>query len=266
MNSNPDFNLAEAPVHDPFLEQTFYKNASIGAATFLGGPLGGGILIRRNLINFGKAKEGNIALVVSIIFMLLLVAIFIFIPAHIIEKIPTFLLPMVYTGAITLWTKRNHGDALDVHEAAGGNFYSGWKAAGIGLLALVVFFACLAPSILIENQRSERYVELNTSLVAQEDKAAKIPQPYTNETTAVFLKETGIPAWEKNLKTVEEMDKIDGLSKEFIDRNLFLTKFYKLKLRIYKLLLKASEENTTKYDEEMRMLNEEITVLSKSSQ
>ncbi len=63
-----------------------YSQKAIGLATYFGGPLAAGILIRRNYINLKKEKLGLNALIVSAIATCLLFAGLFSIPEYIIAE------------------------------------------------------------------------------------------------------------------------------------------------------------------------------------
>jgi len=75
----------------------FYSQGAIAMATFFGGPLAAGILIRENYKKFNDAKNGNRALIIGIISTILLFGFIFLIPESIIEKIPSPVIPAVYT-------------------------------------------------------------------------------------------------------------------------------------------------------------------------
>ncbi|MEL7004222.1 MAG: hypothetical protein AAFN93_15995, partial [Bacteroidota bacterium] len=118
-----------------------YSQRSIWVATYLGGPLAAGILIRRNFVNLGKEQKGKIALFIGVIATLLLFVGIFSIPEHIIDKVPNFLIPAIYTMIVHLIVQQTQGQDLKQHELNKGEFYSGWKAAGIGIFGLVIILA-----------------------------------------------------------------------------------------------------------------------------
>ena len=52
----------------------FYSQRAITIATYLGGPLAAGYLVRQNFINLGKKDYGKYALIIGIVLTLLIIA------------------------------------------------------------------------------------------------------------------------------------------------------------------------------------------------
>ena len=76
--------------------------------------------------------------------------------------------------------------------------------------------------------------------------------------TADFISDTGIPAWQKNLQILDELDSIEGLYKEFKDQNQVLREIYELRIESYQLIRKAITENTNSYDLQIEEINKKI--------
>ena len=89
-----------------------YSQRAIGIATYFGGPLAAGILIRKNFINLNKERQGLNALIIGIISTFILFAGIFSIPENIIDKIPNALIPLVYTGIIYLIVEAIQGKDL----------------------------------------------------------------------------------------------------------------------------------------------------------
>ena len=91
------------------MEEKFklYSQNAIALATYLGGPLAAGILIRKNSLNLGREKEGSIALIVGVFTTILLFWGIFQIPDLIIDKIPNSLIPAIYTGIIYLIVEKH---------------------------------------------------------------------------------------------------------------------------------------------------------------
>ena len=115
-----------------YLNKIFYGKGSIFLATLIGGPVGGGILIRRNFIHFGKPNRGTIAIGVTLAMMLML-----FHP--VLEDVSGPILVVSYISILLLWFLRFQGHALRIHEEAGGAFFRcGKQRAGVLLAGLLL--------------------------------------------------------------------------------------------------------------------------------
>ncbi|MFT6908979.1 MAG: hypothetical protein ACJAS1_005686 [Oleiphilaceae bacterium] len=245
-----------------------YSQRAVSIATYIGGPLAGGILIRRNFINLGRVESGKRALFISLISTILLFTGIFLIPEQIIEKVPNMIIPLVYTAIITLIAGRLQGDQLKRHDEQGGQFYSLWKSTGIGtlnmLLILVVFlgFVYLSPNNFDAAGYDNRVSVLNTN----EQEARKLFIQFDNASVQEvdnFISDIGIPAWEQNLNILNEMDSFEDLPIELVNQNLLLRKYYKLMIESYRLILKATVENTNKYDQKIYAINSKINEVTK---
>lgn len=99
-----------------------YSKKAIGIATFIGGPLAAGYMMRQNYINLNNFRDGNRALTIGIVTTILLFAALFALPEEIMNKIPNYILPAIYTGIVYLIVERLQGFALNQHEEAGRNF------------------------------------------------------------------------------------------------------------------------------------------------
>ena len=115
----------------------FYSQKAIGIATFIGGPLAAGYLIRENYKVLDQTEKGNNALIISIIATIALFVLIFSIPENIIEKVPKVIIPAIYTGAIVFWVEQTFGAIFKQHEEHKYNFFSRWRAAGIGFISLL---------------------------------------------------------------------------------------------------------------------------------
>lgn len=115
-----------------------YSLAEITFASYFGGPLVAGILARQNYIHIGKEKSGNWALIIGIVStILILIGIFL-LPEHIIGKIPSPLIPAIYTLIIYFLVKELQGKEIENHKKNNGEFYSMWNVLGISVICAVI--------------------------------------------------------------------------------------------------------------------------------
>ncbi|MFT7158343.1 MAG: hypothetical protein ACI8Q1_003374 [Parvicella sp.] len=78
----------------------FYSQTAIGMATFIGGPIAAGYLIRENYLSLDQPDKGKKSLIIGIISTVLLFTGIFIIPESIMDKVPNQILPAVYTGII----------------------------------------------------------------------------------------------------------------------------------------------------------------------
>ena len=155
---------AESSNKEEYDEQfKLYSLWSIVAATFLGGPLAAGILIRKNSLNLGyRDQEGLICLIVGIIATLLIIIL----P---LEKVSIpVLIPLVYAGITYLIVKKMHGQILETHKEEGNQFYSHGKVVGIALICGVITIAGIFSYYYFTDQDSN-FGNNNPKLVLQND-------------------------------------------------------------------------------------------------
>lgn len=240
-----------------------YSQKAIGLATFFGGPLAAGILIRQNFINLGKEEHGKQALFIGIVSTILLFAGLFAIPDSIIDKVPSSVVPAVYTGIILMIVELVQGHDLRVHTSGNGDFYSAWNAVGIGLVCLVILLAGIFGYAYFEDPgfEAEQYDKAMMEFQKNEEEALVLYELLEDgkETLAIdFIQETGIDLWNKNLAILYELDQLDGLTQEFIDQNQILREYCELRIESYQLIGRALYEKTSAYDKQLGELLRKI--------
>ncbi|MBN1255177.1 MAG: hypothetical protein JXA50_07895 [Deltaproteobacteria bacterium] len=240
-----------------------YSQKSIAIATYLGGPLAAGVLIRRNFINLGNEDHGKNALVIGIISTILLFPALFLIPEHIIDKIPNYVIPAIYTGIIYLIVDRLQGKELKKHKENKGQFYSSWKATGIGAIYMLIIIAGIFGYVFFspDNLNTAKYDNGIAEFQKNEEKALELfalLETADGQQATDFILATGIPIWQKNLQILDELDNIEGLYKELKDQNQVLREYCKLRIESYQLIGKAIKENTNLYDSQIEEINQKI--------
>lgn len=120
-----------------------YSQKAIAIATFFGGFLAAGILIRRNFVNMEKERLGLNALFIGILTTVLLFIGVLQLPENVIDVIPGFLISAIYTFIVFLIVRYTQGVRLKQHKEENLPFYSAWRAAGVGLLCSILISAAL---------------------------------------------------------------------------------------------------------------------------
>lgn len=126
-----------------------YSQKAIGIATFFGGPLAAGYLVKKNYQSLGQESLGKKAFIIGIVSTLLLFAGVFSIPEHILDKIPNALIPAIYTGIIYLIVERLQGQDLKEPLENGRAFHSAWKAAGVGAISMLILLIFIATTAFI---------------------------------------------------------------------------------------------------------------------
>jgi MFS superfamily sulfate permease-like transporter len=119
-------------------EKKLYTKGWVFFGSFLGGPLAGCYLVSKNFETLGQKNLAKKTLIVGIITTIILFGSILFIPEAVLSKIPSSVIPLVYTMAIYQYLVFKQGAAIEEHLKNGGLKHSGWKVAGIGLLSLVI--------------------------------------------------------------------------------------------------------------------------------
>ncbi|WP_397362459.1 hypothetical protein [Olleya sp. R77988] len=233
---------------------------AISGATFLGEPLAAGYLISENFNALNKPDEGRKSLIIGIITTIVLFGGIFLIPQNIIEKLPRVLIPSIYTAIIWAIVEWKQGDDLKIHKENENSFFSGWRAAGVGFISLLIIgiglfgYAYLEsnnPAYKIYDTKIEQFSKNETeSLTFYDNISTK------NNTTLISeLDNLVIPKWKQNVDIIKELNTVDGLSSDLLNQNKTLLKYSELRLETFLLIKKAISEDTDKYDKQIEMLN-----------
>jgi len=246
----------------------FYSQQAISIATYIGGPLAAGYLVKKNYETLEQPDNGRKALFIGIISTILLFAGVFSIPEPIIDKIPRVLIPLIYTGIIYWIVDRLHGKILKLHKESGGEFYSAWKAAGVGSIALLILVAGVALVAFIagdllstqSNFDSATYDKEIAKFVDNENKALAVFNVMETQTPEYLIKElnNGVVLWKENSKIAEGLNKIENLPKDLYDQNINLLKYCDLRIKHSEIIIKAITEDTDRYVPEVEQIWSEI--------
>jgi hypothetical protein len=125
------YDPSQSPVR---LDVALYTSRHVALATFLGTPLGGAVLMALNESRIGRAGAAIKTLLAGLVATGFLLTLGLVLPPN----IPTF--PIAIGSVVVMSSIAKARQAADVaqHFAAGGKHGSGWAAAGIGILSLLV--------------------------------------------------------------------------------------------------------------------------------
>lgn len=241
-----------------------YSQREIGIATFFGGPLAAGILIRQNYINLNKDKQGLYALIIGILSMVLIFVGIFSIPDNIFEKIPNSIFPFIYTGIIYLIVEKLQGFEIKRHKENGGEFYSGWKAAGVGTVSMIVLaagiFGYVYASSIDDNFDTALYDKGIEKFIENEAKSILVFNVIETADDNYLLKEfsKGVVLWTENYSIIENISTIENLPDVLVVQNEKLLKYSNLRISQFELFVKSITENTDKYSQELKNLDTNI--------
>jgi len=251
-------------------EKTFhlYSQRVISIATYFGGPLAAGILARQNFINLGKKQLGKNALIIGILSTILLFVGIFSVPDHIMDKIPNAVIPLVYTGIIYLILEKFQGSELKEHKENNRPFYSAWKATGIGAVCMLILlggifgYAFLSPDDFDTKKYDNGIAKFNKN----EEKALllfSIIETNNPDKIIEHIDNVGLPAWQENLKLLDDLDNIEGLYDQLKNQNEILRQYSKLRIEAFELIKKSVKEDSNKYGREIEELNRQIDEILK---
>ncbi len=240
-----------------------YSSKAISGATFLGGPLAAGYLIGENFKAIDKPTEGRYSLIIGIISTIILFGGIFMIPENIIDKIPQQLIPIIYTGIIWGIVEWKQGDILKSHKEHNNSFFSGWRAAGIGFISLLILgFGIFSYAFLsTDNELYEKYDAKLAQFSKNENETLIFYDNLNTGTNYSLLKELDektIPKWKENIKIINKTNQFEGLPSELIKQNEILLKYSKLRVQAFELFRKAIKEDTDRYAQQLEQIHMQI--------
>ncbi|WP_405572055.1 hypothetical protein [Winogradskyella sp. Asnod2-B02-A] len=246
----------------------FYSQKSIGLATFIGGPLAAGYLIKENYKALNQGEKGRTALIISIIATLIVFGSLYMIPESIMSKIPNMIIPAIYTGIIYLIVDKIHGTILNNHDLNNYPFYSGWRAAGIGVISLIILVAIIFATIfLIPDEVYDTYDAEMEQFTKNEEASLAFYDHINTEENETLLNEIdniAIPKWKENIEIIKRTNSIEGLPLELVNQNKKLLKYSELRLEAFTLFKNLIIHETDNYNTELNRVHNEIDVVIES--
>ncbi len=248
--------------------QTIYSQKGISIATFFGGPIAAGYLVRHNFLVLGKDREGLLAMIIGIILTVALIIPFFFLPAEVVDKIPAQLIPLIDSIIIYALVEAVQGKELKKYQEAGLPFRSSWRASGIGFLWGLVLVGVFTIYFFIPTElTSQADAEINQKLeqiLENEEKALMFyqldPDATPRDELLRVVKDEGIRYWNQNLQLIQEIQEYE-LSESF---DVYIKKVFiytRQRQEIYILMMKSIGEDTDEYDEEIEQRHKSVLVL-----
>lgn len=240
-----------------------YSSKAISGATFLGGPLAAGYLIGENFKAIDKPIEGRNSLIIGIISTIILFGGVFMIPENIIDKIPRQLIPIIYTVIIWGIVEWKQGDVLKAHEENNNSFFSGWRAAGIGFISLLILVIGIFGFVFLSKD-NELYDKYDTELAQfskNENETLVFYDNLNTETNYSLLKELDekmIPKWKENIEIINKTNQFENLPSELIKQNEILLKYSELRIQAFELFRKAIKEDTDAYAQQLEKIHVQI--------
>lgn len=251
------------------LEKKLYSNKAISIATYFGGPIAAGFLIKKNYNAFEQKENGKKAFFISIIATLLIFTLIYLIPDQILDKIPNALIPIIYTGLIYLIVEKIQGQRIKEHKEMGGKFHSAWKATGIGAIFMIFIMFLIFGIAFISGDFSEPNFNVSTydkeisNFVENENKSIAVFNVINSAERSYLIKEfkKGIKLWEENKNIIYRINNIENLPTELLEQNKKLLKYCDLRIKHNTIIVKAISEDTDKYNSEIGRIEMEINLI-----
>ena len=250
------------------ITRKLYSEKAIMIATFFGGPVVAGYMMGENYKALNEEKLGVRSFVTGLLFSILMYAALFTLPDTILDSIPSVFIPAAYTFIVALIFHKYQKAAVLKHKENGGKFYSGWKAAGIGGLFLIVqiaviflFVYLVVPDFQVNTY--DRGIEQFAKNETEALKAYDILQTGTKKQILFHLRENGIDLWQENLDILDNLDKIEGLPDELREQDALLRRYCNLRIVSYRILEKMVLEQTDKFAPKLDSLQNEIDLVLK---
>jgi hypothetical protein len=122
-------------------KKVIYTERAISGSTMLGGPLAAAYLIACNFRELGKDDQARNTWIIGVLLTLIIIPTFVLMPDSFLPEPIARSLHFVWAIVAYLVVKRFQQNDIEAYLLAGGQKGSWWKAAGIGLIAMLVVVA-----------------------------------------------------------------------------------------------------------------------------
>lgn len=242
-----------------------YSEKQISIATFIGGPIAAGILLRKNYLNLERPKAAFNALFLGI-FATIIIYIGLFIlPDNIVDKMPNVLIPLIYTGIISIIVNKSMGIQILNHRKNGMIFFSYWNSFGVAIIALVINVAFIFSIVYFSpaDFDSKTYNSEIDTFTKNENNALlvfdKLQSPNQKELIPEFT--SSLELWKKNKEISLNIRSIDNLPAELLEKSIFLESYTDLRIKQFSLIIKALEDDQVDYSEQLINVANQIELL-----
>lgn len=266
--NTPQENTPQEPIVQKDLTQSvqFYSTGAIGMATFLGGPLIGGYLIRENYRILQEEKKGKQALLWGIATTILVFGGLLLLPASVLDRLPSYVLPAIFAGVASWIVEVKQGAILRQHKEQNRAFYSNWKAAGLALIAaLIQVVLIFVTAFFLPNDPAYETYQTQLDVFTQNEQKTLVfyDDLYTkpNRVLLYELEEIALPLWKENLQLINQTAQLENLPKELREHNDKLRTYSELRIEAFELFKRALSEDTDQYDSEIQVIHEKIDQL-----
>lgn len=241
----------------------FYSQRAIGIATFFGGPLAACYLVRENYLVLNKPDEAKKALLYGLLATVAVLGFILLTPEDVMEKIPNQIFPLIYTAVIYYVVESTQGETLKLHEKFGNEFISGWKAALVGFIAMLIFLSVIFGYAFLfdKDENLELYDAKMEVFSKNETESLEFYKYISIEDKGKLINRLDnevIPKWNQNIEIVKQVMTIKEMPTEVVEQNKILLEYSELRLEAFKILKKAISEETNIYDKELDVIHSKM--------
>jgi hypothetical protein len=127
-----------------------YSRSAVQLGTFLGSPIVAGYLIAENYKLLGEPGKITKVWIYAIASTVVIFAIFFLMPS--LGQSANYLVPIIYSGIASSIVHHFQGKQINKHIESGGEMYSVWRAALVGLIGLAGSTIILIIILLLTNK------------------------------------------------------------------------------------------------------------------
>lgn len=254
-----------------------YSNREITIATFFGGPLAAGYLMKKNFQVMGDFEKADKSLLIGIISTIIIFGSILSLSDSVINHIPKPLIPGIYTAIISWIVNKLQGPYIKEYKENGGLYYSGWKAAGVGAVTMLILIAAIAivaffvgdiVNVVKSDFDTVGYNKEVAMFNANESKSTEVFKVLSTADTS-YVKgefEKSLELWNRNKNIAKSLDSYRHLPKDFHAKNLSLMRYCDLRIQQCELFIKSISEDTNSYMPDINRNGEEIDKILKELQ
>lgn len=244
-----------------------YSNREITIATFFGGPLAAGYLVKKNYQVMRDTDKANKSFWIGIITTIVLFIVIFSLPESVLDKTPQQLIPIIYTSIISLIVNNLQGQFIKAHKENGGQYHSGWKVAKVGVVSMLILLATIAIVAFFAgdfsanaNFDSTGYNKEVAKFTENESKSIEVFKVLSTADTSYLKGEftKSLELWKGNKEIINKLNYYKNLPKELHSQNQILLEYCDLRIQQSKLFIKLINEDTDKYTSDINRIGEDI--------
>lgn len=129
----------EKSVFEEIPTEKIYSEKAIRIGTFFAGPLVAGYCIAENFKVFNDFEKAKNTWIITILSMIAIIPLIFIIP----DNFPSFLFLLLYLSVSSYFLKKFQEQNIQNHIQNGGETFSGWRTALIGLISILIFFGII---------------------------------------------------------------------------------------------------------------------------